>query len=184
MIPTPLPPARAPRNLPNIFKSQTALASTKVPDIVKASASATTGSVNNVSAGLTSGADEAARPRDRLHPSRLPPKAQENGPQKSEDEKSDDAGTKCEGFVRGSKTQDGDDISGSVRQKTEDGVNIALISDVLDVPDDNPSLIGFTFSNRSQYPHQVRTKQDRNGAIGTLWTKRSRRKLEQRVRSR
>ena len=148
-------------NLPNIFKSQTALASTKVPDIVKASASATTGSVNNVSAGLTSGADEAAPSEGSTPSEQAPAEGAENEAPKSEDEKSDDAGDEsAKDSSEESKTQDGDDISGSVRQKTEDGVNIALISDVLDVPDDNPSLIGFTFSeSKSNIRIQVRTKQ-------------------------
>src|SRR5699024_455763 len=48
-------------NLPNIFKPETALAKAKAPDIVNAaaSASATTGTAENVSAGLSSGPDEA-----------------------------------------------------------------------------------------------------------------------------
>ena len=148
-------------NLPNIFKSQTALASTKVPDIANASASATTGSVNNVSAGLTSGADEAAPSEGSTPSEQAPAEGAENEAPKSEDEKSDDAGDEsAKDSSEESKTQDGDDISGSVRQKTEDGVNIALISDVLDVPDDNPSLIGFTFSeSKSNIRIQVRTKQ-------------------------
>ena len=150
-------------NLPNIFKSQTALASAKVPDIVNASASASTGSVNNVSAGLTSGADEAA-PSEGSAPSgteQAPAEGAENEAPKAEDEKSADAGDEgAKDSSEESKTQDEDDISGSVRQKTEDGVNIALISDVLDVPDDNPSLIGFTFSeSKSNIRIQVRTKQ-------------------------
>ncbi|SDS88903.1 LGFP repeat-containing protein [Brevibacterium siliguriense] len=150
-------------NLPNIFKSQTALASAKVPDIVNASASATTGSVNNDSAGLTSGTDEAA-PSQGSAPSgteQAPAEDAENEAPKSEDEKSDEAGDEgAKDSAEESKTQDEDDISGSVRQKTEDGVNIALISDVLDVPDDHPSLIGFTFSeSKSNIRIQVRTKQ-------------------------
>ncbi|RAD04382.1 hypothetical protein DN549_32355, partial [Burkholderia multivorans] len=53
------------------------------------------------------------------------------------------------------------DISGSVRQQTEDGVNIALISDLLDVPSKNPSLVGVTFSNApSSIRIQVRVKSD------------------------
>lgn len=140
-------------NLPNIFKSQTALASTKVPDIVNASASAATGSVNNVSAGLTSGADEAAPSETE----QAPAEGAENEDPKSDDEKSDDEGAKDSSDE--SKTQSEDDISGSVRQKTEDGVNIALISDVLDVPQNNPSLVGFTFSEaKSNIRIQVRVK--------------------------
>ena len=140
-------------NLPNIFKSQTALASAKVPDIVNASASATTGTVNNVSAGLTSGADEAAPSETE----QAPAEGAENEDPKSDDEKSDDEGAKDSSDE--SKTQGEDDISGSVRQKTEDGVNIALISDVLDVPQNNPSLVGFTFSEaKSNIRIQVRVK--------------------------
>jgi cell wall-associated NlpC family hydrolase len=140
-------------NLPNIFKSQTALASAKVPDIVNASASATTGTVNNVSAGLTSGADEAAPSETE----QAPAEGAENEDPKSDNEKSDDEGAKDSSDE--SKTQGEDDISGSVRQKTEDGVNIALISDVLDVPQNNPSLVGFTFSEaKSNIRIQVRVK--------------------------
>ncbi|WP_241241620.1 NlpC/P60 family protein [Brevibacterium linens] len=150
-------------NLPNIFKSQTALASAKVPDIVNASASASAGSVNNVSAGLTSGADEAV-PSEGSAPSeteQAPAEGAENESPKSEDEKSDDAGGEgAKDSSDESKSEGEDDISGSVRQKTEDGVNIALISDVLDVPANNPSLIGFTFSQaKSTIRIQVRTKQ-------------------------
>src|SRR5699024_11430557 len=52
-------------NLPNIFKSETALAKAKAPDIVNAaaSASAATGTAENVSAGLSSGPDEAESDR-------------------------------------------------------------------------------------------------------------------------
>ena len=173
-------------NLPNIFKSQTALASAKVPDIVNASASATTGTVNNVSAGLTSGADEAAPSEGSTPSEQAPAEGAENEAPKSEDEKSDDAGDEsAKDSSEESKTQDGDDISGSVRQKTEDGVNIALISDVLDVPDDNPSLIGFTFSeSKSNIRIQVRVKHGSEWGIGTPWTKNSRRRPRTRVRSR
>ncbi|MGO3065617.1 MAG: N-acetylmuramoyl-L-alanine amidase, partial [Brevibacterium linens] len=150
-------------NLPNIFKSQTALASAKVPDIVTASASASAATVNNVSAGLTSGADEAV-PSEGSAPTeseQAPAEGAESESPKSEDVKSDDAGD--EGAKDSSdetKSEGEDDISGSVRQKTEDGVNIALISDVLDVPANNPSLIGFTFSQaKSNIRIQVRTKQ-------------------------
>ncbi|WP_227492725.1 NlpC/P60 family protein [Brevibacterium sp. CFH 10365] len=149
-------------NLPNIFKSQTALASAKVPDIVNASASASAGSVNNVSAGLTSGSDEAV-PSEGSAPSeteQAPAEDADNEDPKSDDEKSDDAGNEgAKDSSEESETQDEDDISGSVRQKTEDGVNIALISDVLDVPENNPSLVGFTFSQaKSNIRIQVRIK--------------------------
>ncbi|WP_166825788.1 NlpC/P60 family protein [Brevibacterium limosum] len=149
-------------NLPNIFKSQTALASAKVPDIVNASASASAGSVNNVSAGLTSGSDEAV-PSEGSAPSeteQAPAEGADNEDPKSDDEKSDDAGNEgAKDSSEESETQDEDDISGSVRQKTEDGVNIALISDVLDVPENNPSLVGFTFSQaKSNIRIQVRIK--------------------------
>ncbi|UVI37407.1 NlpC/P60 family protein [Brevibacterium spongiae] len=147
-------------NLPNIFKSQTALAATKVPEFVNAStstgsavnASAVTGSVNTTSAGLTSESDEAVSSEGSA------PSKTEQAP--AEDEKSEDAEDKgSQDSAEESETKDDEDISGSVRQKTEDGVNIALISDVLDVPTNNPSLVGFTFSeSKSNIRIQVRIK--------------------------
>src|SRR5699024_5000429 len=147
-------------NLPNIFKSETALAKANAPDIVNASASATTGAVENVSAGLSSGPDDAESSAEST-PSESEQAAAEDeksDEQKSEDtEKSEDEGEKDSSEKSDSK--DDEDISGSVRQKTEDGVNIALISDVLDVPSNNPSLIGFTFSEtKSNIRIQVRVK--------------------------
>ncbi|WP_209371966.1 NlpC/P60 family protein [Brevibacterium renqingii] len=147
-------------NLPNIFKSQTALASTKVPNIVNAAASASTGTVNNVSTGLSSGSDEAAPSEDSTPSEGSTPSDAEQTPaedEKSEDQKTEDDG--AEDSSQKSDSKDDEDISGSVRQKTEDGVNIALISDVLDVPSNNPSLIGFTFSEtKSNIRIQVRVK--------------------------
>ncbi|TGD33201.1 hypothetical protein EB835_01485 [Brevibacterium sp. S22] len=147
-------------NLPNIFKSQTALASAKVPDVVNASATAATGTVNNVSAGLTSGSAEI-EPSESSTPSDAEQSPAEDekteDPSTSEDEKSNDDKSDDEG-AKDEKSDD-EDISGSVRQKTEDGVNIALISDVLDVPTNNPSLVGFTFSEaKSNIRIQVRIK--------------------------
>lgn len=52
------------------------------------------------------------------------------------------------------------DISGSVKQKTEDGVNIAAMSDSLDLPADNPSLVGVVWDGESSAVVQVRTKVD------------------------
>ena len=47
-------------------------------------------------------------------------------------------------------------------------MNIALISDVLDVPTNNPSLVGFTFSeSQSNIRIQVRVKSgSRVGQLG------------------
>ncbi|MDN5793994.1 MAG: peptidoglycan recognition protein, partial [Brevibacterium aurantiacum] len=147
-------------NLPNIFKSQTAVASTNVPDIVNvsagASAAASTGSVNPVSASLASpeSGNGSAGAQDSA------PAAEPSAPAAEQEEKdgaSEDA--KSENSESSEDSKDSDDISGSVRQKTEDGVNIALISDVLDVPTNNPSLIGFTFSqSKSNIRIQVRVK--------------------------
>ncbi|MDN5774971.1 MAG: N-acetylmuramoyl-L-alanine amidase, partial [Brevibacterium aurantiacum] len=147
-------------NLPNIFKSQTAVASTNVPDIVNvsagASAAASTGSVNPVSASLSSpeSGNGSAGAQDSA------PAAEPSAPAAEQEEKdgaSEDA--KSENSESSEDSKDSDDISGSVRQKTEDGVNIALISDVLDVPTNNPSLIGFTFSqSKSNIRIQVRVK--------------------------
>ncbi|TSI18910.1 hypothetical protein FO013_03735 [Brevibacterium aurantiacum] len=148
-------------NLPNIFKSQTAAASTQVPAVVNASSGASaaagsTGSVNPVSAGLSApeGESEAAESEAST------PKADPSAPAE-DSEKKDDASedAKSEGSESSEESKDSDDISGSVRQKTEDGVNIALISDVLDVPSKNPSLIGFTFSeSTSNIRIQIRVK--------------------------
>src|SRR5699024_4331296 len=152
-------------NLPNIFKSETALAKAKAPDIVNAaaSASATTGTAENVSAGLSSGPDEAESSEESTpsESEQTPDEDEKSGDQKSEDaEKAEEAeGEGEKGASEKSESKDEEDISGSVQQKTEDGVNIALISDVLDVPSNNPSLIGFTFSEtKSNIRIQVRVK--------------------------
>ncbi|WP_240689607.1 NlpC/P60 family protein [Brevibacterium sp. S111] len=147
-------------NLPNIFKSQTALAGTKVPEFVNASASADTGSavnasaatgtVNTTSAGLASESDETV-PSEGSSPSET-----EQTPAKKSEDSEDEGG---QDSAEESEAKDDEDISGSVRQKTEDGVNIALISDVLDVPTKNPSLVGFTFSeSKSNIRIQIRIK--------------------------
>ncbi|MDN5586270.1 MAG: N-acetylmuramoyl-L-alanine amidase, partial [Brevibacterium sp.] len=148
-------------NLPNIFKSQTAVASTRVPATVNVSSGASavgasTGSINPVSTGLSSpeGGSEASAPAESASKADPSAPADESGKQDSatKDEKS-------KGAESSDKSGDSDDISGSVRQKTEDGVNIALISDVLDVPTNNPSLVGFTFSeSQSNIRIQVRVK--------------------------
>ena len=148
-------------NLPNIFKSETAVASTQVPSTINVSAGASaagasTGSINPVSTGLSSseGGSETGAPADSSPKADPSAPADESAKQDSatKDDKSKDAEPSEE-------SKDSDDISGSVRQKTEDGVNIALISDVLDVPSKNPSLIGFTFSESKSSIHiQVRVK--------------------------
>src|SRR5699024_6701562 len=146
-------------NLPNIFKSETALAKAKAPDIVNAaaSASATTGTAENVSAGLSSGPDEAESSEESTpsESEQTPDEDEKSGDQKCEDAEGEGEKDSSEK----SESKDDEDISGSVQQKTEDGVNIALISDVLDVPSNNPSLIGFTFSEtKSNIRIQVRVK--------------------------
>ncbi|GAA4285113.1 hypothetical protein GCM10022261_26440 [Brevibacterium daeguense] len=50
------------------------------------------------------------------------------------------------------------DMSGGVKEKTEDGINIAAISDVLDVPDSRSSVVGVTFANSESVTIEVRTK--------------------------
>ncbi|WP_235351997.1 NlpC/P60 family protein [Brevibacterium sp. UCMA 11752] len=148
-------------NLPNIFKSPTAAASTQVPAVVNASSGASaaagsTGSVNPVSAGLSAPEGES----ESAESDATTPKADPSAPAE-DSEKKDDASEdeKSEGSESSEESKDSDDISGSVRQKTEDGVNIALISDVLDVPSKNPSLIGFTFSeSTANIRIQVRVK--------------------------
>lgn len=49
------------------------------------------------------------------------------------------------------------DISGGVKEKTEDGMNIAAISDILDVPNDYSSVVGVTFESSSPVVIEVRT---------------------------
>lgn len=56
------------------------------------------------------------------------------------------------------RPSEGPDISGSVKQKTEDGVNIAAMSNSLDLPANNPSLVGVTWDGASDAVVQVRTK--------------------------
>lgn len=137
-------------NLPNIFKSQTALAATQVPATVNVSAQPASATVTPASAGLTSpeGSGDAPAEGEQSQsgdaaPAEETAPAQETAPAEETKEPS----------------KDGDDISGSVQQKTEDGVNIALISDVLDVPSKNPSLVGVTFSDAaSSIRIQVRVK--------------------------
>ncbi|MDN5806056.1 MAG: NlpC/P60 family protein [Brevibacterium sp.] len=171
-------------NLPNIFKSQTAVASTQVPSVVNvssgASAAASTGAVHPVSAGLSSpeGGGDAAASEDST------PKADPSAPADESATKDDEASTddtskddKSKDSETSEDSKDSEDISGSVRQKTEDGVNIALISDVLDVPSKNPSLVGFTFSeSKSNIRIQVRVK---SGSDWGTWQSLDEEKQEQ-----
>ena len=138
-------------NLPNVFKSQTALAATQVPATVGTGASAATAAVTPTSAGLTS-------PEGSSEP---PAPAEAEQGEKTEETAPAEGTAPTDGSTPTEKADDDGDISGSVRQQTEDGVNIALISDVLDVPSKNPSLVGVTFSNApSSIRIQVRVKSD------------------------
>ncbi|RBP66130.1 LGFP repeat-containing protein [Brevibacterium sanguinis] len=139
-------------NLPNIFKSQTALASTQVAAAPVAATG--TATVTPASASLT-GPQESTSPAPTEGSTPEESGAAEAPTAPAEDEK-DSAESKD-----GAEEKSDGDISGSVQQKTEDGVNIALISDVLDVPTKNPSLIGFTFSqSQSNIRIQVRIKDE------------------------
>ncbi|SDR74771.1 LGFP repeat-containing protein [Brevibacterium sandarakinum] len=167
-------------NLPNIFKSETAMASTQVPNTINvgvgaSAAGGSTGSINPVSTGLSSAEDgsEAAASEDST------PKPDPSAPADESATKDDEASTddKSKDSESSEDSKDDEGISGSVRQKTEDGVNIALISDVLDVPSKNPSLIGFTFSeSKSNIRIQVRVK---SGSDWGNWTSLDEEKQEQ-----
>ncbi|GAA1634364.1 hypothetical protein GCM10009700_21910 [Brevibacterium sanguinis] len=139
-------------NLPDIFKSQSALAAAQVPETVNVSAQPVAATVAPTSAGLTS-----------PEGSQTPAPAEGTAPAESGDagDGGEAAQEPTEGSTPTDDAQDDEDISGTVRQKTEDGVNIALISDVLDVPTKNPSLVGVTFADApSTIRIQVRVKSD------------------------
>ena len=50
------------------------------------------------------------------------------------------------------------DMSGGVREKTEDGVNIAAISDVLEVPESRSSVVGVTYDSSADVTIEVRIR--------------------------
>jgi len=50
------------------------------------------------------------------------------------------------------------DMSGGVREKTEDGVNIAAISDVLEVPESRSSVVGVTYDTETEVTVEVRIR--------------------------
>ncbi|WP_309132457.1 NlpC/P60 family protein [Brevibacterium sp.] len=159
-------------NLPNIFKSQSALSSTQIPSTVnvssaigpEASATVTPASATPASASLSGpaetnspvpseGSAPAQQPADPGASTAPSAPAEDSTAPESKDPATEDPATE--------DSKPDEDISGSVQQKTEDGVGIALISDVLDVPSKNPSLVGFTFSEvKSNIRIQVRVKSE------------------------
>lgn len=52
------------------------------------------------------------------------------------------------------------DMSAGVKDKTEDGITISAITDVLDVPDTRSSVVGITYEGATDVAFEVRTKSD------------------------
>src|SRR5699024_9830054 len=49
-------------------------------------------------------------------------------------------------------------VVGSVKEETEDGVTIAAISEAVDVPSGNPSVVGITYEGAAGVSFEVRQK--------------------------
>lgn len=62
------------------------------------------------------------------------------------------------------ESADSGEVTGSVKDKTEDGITIAAMSDVLSVPQGNPSVVGVSFTGETAVRFEVREKTD--GAWG------------------
>ncbi|HLR44475.1 MAG TPA: NlpC/P60 family protein [Brevibacterium sp.] len=124
-----------------------------VPGLLRADPDA---SAKNASAGPLSpqsGAFEAANTglTDSSEDS-----AEGDGP--ASGEPSESASETPEGSESAESSETDDPVVGSVQEETEDGTEIAAISDAVDVPSGNPSVVGVTYEGEAGVSFEVRQK--------------------------
>ncbi len=126
---------RSTRNLPGIFMAQ------------NMGLGANSQGPSEPQDSLGGSKDDSSAPAQKPTPAQEPAPTQQSNPEPSQEPSPTQA-----------PETSAPEITGSAKDKTEDGVNIASISKVVKVPSGNPSVVGVSYVGDAKVTFEVRTK--------------------------